>query len=318
MRQAQAGFFPTVTANLSRDRGSSRTVTNANNNSAVINTASTQTTYSTGVAADWTLDIWGQIRRTVEGNKASAQASAAALAAARLSAQATLATDYFELRAQDQLQRLLDDTVAAEQLSLKITQSRYRFGVAAKADVVSAEAQLLSVRRSRSTPKIQRALLEHAIAVLIGKQPADFSLRPVALRSDVPTVPAGVPSRSWSGGPTSRRPSARWPPPTHRSASPSRPISEPDPLGFRSVHEQRLDAPDQLAQPRVVGRDRRSRRRSSTAERAAPRWRQARAAYEQDVATYRQTVLTGSSRSRIRSPTLRILEQQSVGRGRSP
>ena len=157
-------------------------------------TNNTVTTYSAGASADWTLDIWGQIRRTVESDRASAQASDAALAAARLSAQATLATDYFELRAQDQLQKLLDDTVAAEQLSLKITESRYRFGVAAKADVVSAEAQLLSSQAQQINAKIQRATLEHAIAVLIGQQPADFSLSSTAMRTDVPTVPAGVPS----------------------------------------------------------------------------------------------------------------------------
>jgi NodT family efflux transporter outer membrane factor (OMF) lipoprotein len=154
----------------------------------------TITTNSVGVSANWTLDIWGQIRRTVESDKASAQSSAAALAGARLSAQGTLATDYFELRAQDQLQALLDDTVVAEQLSLKITESRYRFGVAAKADVVTAEAQLLSSQAQQINARIQRALLEHAIAVLVGLQPAEFSLSPGIMRTDVPTVPAGVPS----------------------------------------------------------------------------------------------------------------------------
>jgi len=125
---------------------------------------------------------------------ASAQASSAALAAARLSAQAELATDYFELRAQDQLEKLLDDTVVAETLSLKITESRYKFGVAARADVVTAETQLLSSQAQQVNAKIQRAVLEHAVAVLIGKQPAEFSVAPAAMRSDVPTVPAGVPS----------------------------------------------------------------------------------------------------------------------------
>ena len=139
--QARAGFWPTVSGSAARIRsessaGSFTTLPTGGNGastgSTVISARSTTTTYSAGVTADWTLDIWGQIRRTVESDKASAQASAAALAAARLSAQTTLATDYIELRAQDQLQKLLDDTVVAEQLSLKITESRYRFGVAAK------------------------------------------------------------------------------------------------------------------------------------------------------------------------------------------
>jgi outer membrane protein TolC len=157
VEQAQAGFWPTVALSASRQRGSERTGTLPGGSTVSFNTPNnTQTTNTVGVTADWTLDIWGQIRRTVESNRASAQASAAALAAAKLSAQAALATDYFELRAQDQLERLLNDTVAAEQLSLKITQSRYRFGVAAKADVVSAEAQLLSSQAQQINAKIDR------------------------------------------------------------------------------------------------------------------------------------------------------------------
>src|SRR5580704_3742092 len=179
--QARAGFWPTVGVSAGQQRGA-------------VAGAPARTTTSAGVSGNWALDIWGQIRRTVESDRASAQASAAALAAARLSAQGALATDYFELRAQDQLQKLLDDTVVAEQLSLKITESRYRFGVAAKADVVSAEAQLLSSQAQQINAKIQRALLEHAVAVLVGLQPAEFSVTPTAMRSDVPTVPAGVPS----------------------------------------------------------------------------------------------------------------------------
>ena len=159
MAQARAGFWPSVGVSAARQRGST-------------DGGPTRTTDSAGISANWDLDIWGQIRRTTESNRASAQASAAALAAARLSAQAALATDYFELRAQDQLQRLLDDTVVAEQLSLKIAESRYNFGVAARADVVSAQAQLLSSQAQQVNAKIQRAILEHAIAVLIGQQPA--------------------------------------------------------------------------------------------------------------------------------------------------
>src|SRR5271170_4575723 len=166
--QARAGFWPTVGVNAGRQRGS-------------VDGGPTTTTDSAGISANWDLDIWGQIRRTTESNRASAQASAAALAAARLSAQAELAIDYFELRAQDQLQRLLDDTVVAEEQSLKIAESRYRFGVAARADVVSAEAQLLSSQAQQINARIQRAILEHAIAVLIGQQPASFSLSPSAM-----------------------------------------------------------------------------------------------------------------------------------------
>jgi NodT family efflux transporter outer membrane factor (OMF) lipoprotein len=179
--QARAGFWPSVAASVGRQRGNEFG-------------APTRTTYSAGVSANWTLDIWGQIRRTVESDRESARASAAALAAARLSAQAALATDYFELRAQDQLEQILNDIVVAQRESLKITESRYHFGVAAKADVVSAQTQLLSSQAQQINAKIQRGTLEHAIAVLIGKQPANFSLSAAPMRGDVPTVPAGLPS----------------------------------------------------------------------------------------------------------------------------
>jgi NodT family efflux transporter outer membrane factor (OMF) lipoprotein len=191
--QARAGFWPTIAASLGMQRGGSPIVV-SNGAGQVVSTTRTQTSYNAGLSASWDIDIWGRIRRTTESELASAESSNAALAAARLSAQAELATDYFELRAQDQLQKLLDDTVAAETQSLKITQSRYNFGVAARADVVAAETQLLSSQAQQVNAKIQRAILEHAVAVLVGKQPAEFSLEPASMRSDVPAVPAGVPS----------------------------------------------------------------------------------------------------------------------------
>jgi NodT family efflux transporter outer membrane factor (OMF) lipoprotein len=92
------------------------------------------------------------------------------------------------------LQVILNDIVAAEQQSLKITENRYRVGVAAKADVVSAQTQLLTSQSQQVNAPLQRALLEHSIAVLVGQQPANFSITSTAMRSDVPTVPAGVPS----------------------------------------------------------------------------------------------------------------------------
>ncbi len=314
--QAQAGFWPTVGANLSRLRSSGRggasTVT-TNGVTTVISTgASTTTTYSTGASANWSLDIWGQIRRTVESDRASAQASAAALAAAELSAQATLATDYFELRAQDQLQRLLDDTVVAEQLSLKITESRYRYGVAAKADVVSAEAQLLSSQAQQINAKIQRATLEHAVAVLIGQQPAQFSLSPTAMRSDVPTVPAGVPSTLLERRPdvaeAERKVAAANAQIGVATAAyfPSLTLSGSDQY-TSSMWSHLISLPNRtwsvgpsLAETLFDG----GLRRAQVA--------QARAAWESNVATYRQTVLSGFEQVEDQIATLRILEQQSV------
>jgi len=185
LRQAQSGFWPQIGVNASR----TRTVQgNANG------TTTTSTINDLGASASWEIDLWGRIRRQAESNRASMQASEAALAGARLSAQAALATAYFEMRAQDQLLVILNDIVAAEQQSLKITENRYRVGVAAKADVVSAQTQLLSSQAEQTNAPLQRAILEHAIAVLVGQQPASFSIASTAMRTDVPTVPAGVPS----------------------------------------------------------------------------------------------------------------------------
>ncbi|HEV7445540.1 MAG TPA: efflux transporter outer membrane subunit, partial [Steroidobacteraceae bacterium] len=181
VRQAQSAFWPQVFASGSRTR-------------SVTGDSQPITVTSAGISANWDIDLWGQIRRTTESDRASMQASEAALASARLSEQAVLATDYFLLRAQDQLQIILNDIVAAEQQSLKITENRYRVGVAAKADVVTAQTQLLSSQAQQVNAPLQRAILEHAIAVLIGQQPADFSIAPATMRADVPTVPAGLPS----------------------------------------------------------------------------------------------------------------------------
>jgi NodT family efflux transporter outer membrane factor (OMF) lipoprotein len=297
--QARAGFWPTIAASVGRERGS-------------VAGGPTLTTDTASLSGSWELDIWGQIRRTVESNRASAQSSAAALAAARLSAQSALATDYFELRAQDQLQKLLDDTVVAEQQSLKITESRYRFGVAARADVVSAEAQLLSSQAQQVNARIQRAILEHAIAVLIGQQPALFSLSPSPMRTDVPTVPAGIPSTMLE-----RRPDVAEAERTVASANaqigvaksayfPSLTLSGSDQYTGRTWSKL-FDVPNRiwslgpsLADTLIDG----GLRRAKVA--------QARAAYDASVDTYRQTVLTGFQQVEDNVVTLRVLEQQAV------
>jgi NodT family efflux transporter outer membrane factor (OMF) lipoprotein len=179
--EANAGFWPIlgVTGSTSRDREGRLPPSRSS---------------SLGGQLSWAMDIWGQLRRGAEGAHASYQASEAALASARLSAQAQLAIAYFELRAQDQTQALLDDIVDAEQKSLEITRSRYSKGVVARADVVTAQTQLLGSQAQQANAAVQRGILEHAIAVLVGKTPAELTIKPTAMRTDVPTIPAGVPS----------------------------------------------------------------------------------------------------------------------------
>ena len=310
--QARAGFWPTVTASVSRQKNGGGTSALVRNNGSLPLTSSSRSpvTNSAGLQAAWDLDIWGKIRRTTESNRASAQASAAALASARLSAQAALATDYFELRVQDQLQMLLDDTVTAETQSLKIAQNRYNFGVAARADVVTAQTQLLSSQAQQVNAKIQRALLEHAIAVLIGQQPAAFSLAPAPLRAGVPTVPAGIPSTLLERRPdvaeAERKIAAGNAQIGVAQAAyfPDLTLSGSD--DYTSISMSHLIRASNrvwsfgpaLAQTLIDGGLRRARVAA------------ARASYEQTVDAYRQTVLTSFQQVEDQIVTLRVLEQQ--------
>ena len=157
----------------------------------------------------------------MEANREDAQASEADLAAARLSAQAELAQDYFLLRGQDAQKKLLDETVASFGKALALTRNRYNGGIAAKSDLLQAETQLKTTQAQAIDLGVQRAQLEHAIALLIGK-PASSSRFPS--RPSVNLASArfrrASPRSFWSAGPTSPRPSGAWLPPTPRSVSP--------------------------------------------------------------------------------------------------
>jgi NodT family efflux transporter outer membrane factor (OMF) lipoprotein len=144
--------------------------------------------------AAWELDIWGKVRRSVESSQATAEASAATLESVRLSAQATLAQDYFQLRTLDAQKLLQDEIVAAFAKILERTNNRYAMGVASKADVAQAESQLKTNQAQAIDLGVQRAQLEHAIATLIGKPASEFSIPKAPLTSCVPAIPAGVPS----------------------------------------------------------------------------------------------------------------------------
>ena len=300
VRQSQAGLWPSVSVNAGRER----TVAGAGNHAQTVNTL--------GVGATWEVDIWGQIRRQVESNRASAQASDAALAAARLAAQAELASDYFQLRAQDQLQVILNDIVAAEQLSLKITENRYRVGVAAKADVVSAQTQLLSSQAAQANAPLQRALLEHAIAVLVGEQPANFSVAVAQLRTDVPTVPAGLPSTLLE-----RRPDVAES--ERKVAAANAQIGVAMSAFFPSLTLSGSDDYQGNTISRLIKTSNRvwsfgptlalsvfdaGLRRAQVAG--------ARAAYDASVDNYRQTVLTSLQQVEDEIVTLRVLQQQAA------
>jgi NodT family efflux transporter outer membrane factor (OMF) lipoprotein len=140
------------------------------------------------------IDLWGRVARTVTAAKEEAQATAADLETARLSLHAELALDYFDLRNADSQKRLLDDSVKAYADALQLTENREAGGAAPESDVAQAKTQLDTTRVQATDLSVQRAQYEHAIAVLIGKPPADFSLAPAPLTLHEPVIPVGLPS----------------------------------------------------------------------------------------------------------------------------
>ena len=209
---AQANLFPVVGVNANVTRrsgfgGSGSTGSNFINSTGIAtnttgngvsggggSSGAPRNQYSLEGTADWTLDVWGAIRRQVESQVAGAQVSAADLANAKLSAQATLATDYFDLRAEDSLEAILRNTVAAFERSLQIVQNQHAAGTVSAADVVTAQAQLEGARAQLVGVGVQRAQFEHAIAVLTGHPPAELTIPPAPLTLNVPVMPPGLPS----------------------------------------------------------------------------------------------------------------------------
>lgn len=180
--QDRAALFPQLSATGSAQRSGGRAAATAGER------------FQAGLDASWQADVWGGLRRSVESARASAQASEADLAAARLAAQGDLAADYFALRSTDAQIALTRASVEGYERALKITQDRYDAAIAARTDVLQAQTLLDSTRASLSSLAITRAQLEHAIAVLVGKAPAEFTLPAAASRAVVPAVPLGVPS----------------------------------------------------------------------------------------------------------------------------
>jgi len=309
---ARASFWPTVSASVSATRtgrystSGGGTVTGG----TVAAGKGVSNSYQAPLSATWEPDLWGSVRRTVEGDVASAQASAATLANTRLSLQATLAQTYFQLRIADEQKRLLDDTVDAYQKALDLTENQYKVGVAARSDVVQAQTQLKSAQAQAIDLGVARAQYEHAIAVLVGKTPAQFSLAPQPLKIQPPAIPLELPSVLLE-----RRPdvaiaerqaaqanaqigvaTAAWFPSLSLSAT----------GGYsNSVWSQLFEAPSRywsigpkIAETLFDG----GARRAQTA--------QARAGYDAAVANYRQVALAAFQNVEDNIASLRILEQE--------
>jgi len=199
VKEQRAGLFPTIDLSVGATRagsfGSTTTTIVGNNGVVSSGGSSSSRRYSASIGASWEPDLWGGIRAAVSQAGALAGASQADLGAAILSAQGEAALNYVQLRAIDAQIDLLAATIKAYERAQTITSNRYNAGVVAKVDVLQAETQLRSARADAADLVRQRAILEHAIAVLVGEVPANFSIAKLPnWKPVVPAVPAVVPS----------------------------------------------------------------------------------------------------------------------------
>jgi NodT family efflux transporter outer membrane factor (OMF) lipoprotein len=203
IREARAQYWPTVTANPSFQRSrASANVNNTNSTTGGTTTSSGQTTnsgqqtsiWSFPIDISWVPDLWGKIRNEVRQAQYAAQVSAADLENERLTEQASLAQYYFEIRGQDALQKILDDTVTADQKALDVTKAAYDAGIDDYISVVAAQSTLEAAQSQAINVKVARAQYEHAIAVLVGKIASDFSIPVRPELTAPPPIPVGLPS----------------------------------------------------------------------------------------------------------------------------
>jgi NodT family efflux transporter outer membrane factor (OMF) lipoprotein len=323
---AQSNLFPVVGVNANVTRrsgfgGSGSTGSNFINSTGIAtnttgngtsggSSSAPRTQYSLEGTADWTLDVWGAIRRQVESQVAGAQVSAADLANAKLSAQATLATDYFDLRAEDSLATILRNTVAAFERALQIVQNQHNAGTVSAADVVTAQAQLEGARAQLVGVGVQRAQFEHAIAVLTGHSPAELTIPPAPLTLNVPVMPPGLPSTLLQ-----RRPDI--------AAAERQMQQENELIGVQVAAYYPTISLSTLAGyvgsplSQLFTTANRIWSLGATADQTlfaggarSSAVASARATYDQSVANYRQVVLTALQQVEDQLSTLRILEQQ--------
>jgi len=313
--EARSQELPTLAATGGYTRSQSGTSSSSSGGSfggTSFGSRGPRTTFTAQATASWDLDLWGKIRRQVESDRAAAQVSAADLANATLSAQETLANDYFQMRAQDALAQLLTGTVKADEEALRITRNQYNAGTAAPSDVAQAETLLAGVKAQLVAAGVTRQQFEHAIAVLTGQPPAALTLAPGTLASDVPVAPAGLPSTLLE-----RRPDI---------AAAERVMAEQNAeigVAVAAYYPDVSISADYGFEGNPIGKLFRAANRiwslganaSETlfdgGERDAA-VRAAEASYDNSVATYRQTVLTAFQQVEDELSDLRILERQAA------
>jgi len=264
------------------------------------------------VDASWEIDVWGRIRRLVESSQASAQASAADLENARLSARTELAQDYFQLRTLDTQKQLLDANIVEFQRSLELTNNRYASGVVSRADVLQAQTQLKTTQAQAIDVGVQRAQFEHAIALLIGKPASVVSIpeAPLVMTTVPPPIPVGVPSEVLERRPdiaaTERQVVAANAQIGVALAAYYPTVSLHATGGFQSTSlSQWISAPSRLwsVGPAISETVFDGGLRAGLTE-------QARGVYDGTVASYRETVLTAFKEVEDNLAALRILESE--------
>lgn len=193
VRSSRGAFFPTLDLSAGKTRSSQGTGSSSSSLSS--SSSGIRDTYNTQLGVSWEADIWGKLRRGLEADTASAQASLADLAAMQLSLQSELVQNYLQLRVIDEQKRLLEATVDAYQRSLTLTQNQYRAGIAGRDTVAQAQTQLKSTQADLIDLAWQRAQFENAIAVLMGQAPADFNLAASTSIPALPAIPLELPSQ---------------------------------------------------------------------------------------------------------------------------
>ena len=309
VRIARSSLFPTV--GVSPAVTGQRPSSTLSSGAASVGSGST-TLYDLPFDVSYQADVWGSIRRNLRGSYASAQVSAADLENARLSFQAELAQFYFQLHGLDGDADLLQRTVKAYEEYLQLTKDRFELGVASGADVAQAKTQLDTTKAQLIDIGVQRAQFEHAVAILIGKPPAELSIPPMVLKTPPPPVPVGVPSALLE-----RRPdiaaSERQVAAANEQIGIAKAAFFPSLLlsatgGFETTSlSQWLTWPSrfwavgpQLAETLFEGGKRHAQLDLE------------RAAYDATVANYRQTVLTAFQQVEDNLAALRILEQEAA------
>jgi NodT family efflux transporter outer membrane factor (OMF) lipoprotein len=307
LRYSRADYYPTVTA------GPSATRTRISSNRPPLSSTFDGVTYNDFVLPfdfSYQADVWGRVRRTVESNREQAQASAADLATVNLSMHADLALDYFQARSLDAEEQLLNSTVKEYEQALQLTQSQFRGGIASEVEVKQATTQLQTVRAEAIDVRVLRAQYEHAVAILLGKPPAEFSLAPLPLTAPPPSIPVSIPSELLERRPdiaaAERRVAAANAQIGVAKSAYYPLISLGGSGGFESSSiTTLLTGPSGLwsvGGSAVMTVFDAGRRRSVTD--------QALAAYDYQVAAYRQNVLTGFQQVEDNLAAVRILENE--------